>query len=65
MKLSLLKMSGLTDRLVSSKAEAIRKSVLLTQKPNALSIIETKKREAKEYLTIFRQKMNLNERSNK
>ena len=53
MKLSLLKMTGLTDRLVSSKAEAISKSVLLTQKPNALSIIETKKREVKEYLTIL------------
>lgn len=50
---SLLKMTGLTDRLVSSKAEAISKSVLLTQKPNALSIIETKKREVKEYLTIL------------
>lgn len=53
---SLLKMTGLTDRLVSSKAEAISKSDLLNKKPNVLGIIETKKRETKEYLTILQPK---------
>lgn len=53
---SLLKMTGLTDRLVSSKAEAISKLSLLTHKPNVLGLIEEKKKTALEYLSILKKR---------
>lgn len=51
---SLLAMTGQSERLVSSKEDALAKIRLLTVKPNALDVIEEKKQAALEFLSVLK-----------
>lgn len=50
---SLLKMTGLEDRLVNSKEMALAKIGLLSEKPNALVLLDDKKRAARDFLKVL------------